>query len=230
MKRFTAFVTGTDTEVGKTVITAGLLKAFEQQGFSTLGLKPVSAGCDVTDDGLRNEDALLLQKAASVKAAYETVNPVAYEPAIAPHIAAMENGKLLTASGLEGFIRGAMLKPAQVKLIEGAGGWFTPLSYQETLADLVKRLNVPVILVVGMRLGCLNHALLTVAALQTSGLTLAGWVANRVDPEMGRFDENLETLKQMVDAPCLGVVPHLEQASCDQVAQYLDVTPIISGR
>ncbi|MFC3153518.1 dethiobiotin synthase [Litoribrevibacter euphylliae] len=230
MKRFTAFITGTDTEVGKTFVTAGLLKAFEAEGYSTLGLKPVSAGCDVTEDGLRNEDALALQQAASVKVAYESVNPVAYEPAIAPHIAAMEKGKLLTASSLEGFVRGALLKPAQVKLIEGAGGWFTPLNYRETLADLVKKLDVPVILVVGMRLGCLNHALLTVAALQSSGLKLAGWVANRVDPEMSRYEENLETLKQMIDAPCLGEVPFLENKSAEAVAEYLSILEVISGR
>jgi dethiobiotin synthetase len=230
MKRFTAFVTGTDTEVGKTLVTAGLLKAFENEGYSTLGLKPVSAGCEVTEDGLRNEDALMLQEAATVQASYDVVNPVAYEPAIAPHIAAMEKGKLLTASGLEGFVRGALLKPAQVKLIEGAGGWFTPLSYRETLADLVKRLDVPVILVVGMRLGCLNHALLTVAALQSSGLKLEGWVANRIDPEMNRYQENFDTLKQMIDAPCLGEVPYLTSPDLGRVAACLDVQPVISSR
>lgn len=230
MKRFTAFITGTDTEVGKTFITAGLLKAFEKQGYTTLGLKPVSAGCEVTEDGLRNEDALALQQAATEKVVYEVVNPVAYEPAIAPHIAAMEKGKLLTASSLEGFVRGALLKPAKVKLIEGAGGWFTPLNYRETLADLVKKLEVPVILVVGMRLGCLNHALLTVAALQASGLRLAGWVANQIDPEMSRYEENLETLKQMIDAPCLGEVPFVEGATADQVAEHLSVSEMISGR
>lgn len=228
MKRFSAFVTGTDTEVGKTFVTSALLKAFEKEGYSTLGLKPVSAGCEVTDEGLRNEDALMLQAASSEKVAYETINPVAYEPAIAPHIAAMEKGKLLSASGLEGFVRGAMLKPAKVKLIEGAGGWFTPLSYRETLADLVKRLNVPVILVVGMRLGCINHALLTVSAIETSGLKLVGWVANRVDAEMDRYEENVETLKQMINAPCLGEVPHVESGDPDQVSGVLNISPLIS--
>lgn len=228
MKRFSAFVTGTDTEVGKTFVTSALLKAFEKEGYSTLGLKPVSAGCEVTDEGLRNEDALMLQAASSEKVAYEMINPVAYEPAIAPHIAAMEKGKLLSASGLEGFVRGAMLKPAKVKLIEGAGGWFTPLSYRETLADLVKRLNVPVILVVGMRLGCINHALLTVSAIETSGLKLVGWVANRVDAEMDRYEENVETLKQMINAPCLGEVPHVESGDPDQVSGVLNLSPLTS--
>ena len=228
MKRFSAFITGTDTEVGKTFVTSALLKAFEKEGYSTLGLKPVSAGCEVTEDGLRNEDALMLQAASSEKAAYETINPVAYEPAIAPHIAAMEKGKLLSASGLEGFVRGAMLKPAKVKLIEGAGGWFTPLSYRETLADLVKRLNVPVILVVGMRLGCINHALLTVSAIEGSGLNLVGWVANRVDAEMDRYEENVETLKQMINAPCLGEVPYVASGDTDQVINSLDISSLVS--
>ena len=229
MKRFTAFVTGTDTEIGKTLVTSALLKAFEKEGYSTLGLKPVSAGCEMTDDGLRNEDALCLQEASSIKVAYETVNPVAYEPAIAPHIAAMEKGKLLSASGLEGFVRGAMLKPAQVKLIEGAGGWFTPLSYRETLADLTKRLNVPVVLVVGIRLGCINHALLTATAIESVGLKLAGWVANKVDPEMSRYDENVETLKQMINAPCLGEIPFLSTDQLDTACDFLDISPLISG-
>jgi len=228
VKRFSAFITGTDTEVGKTFVTSALLKAFEKEGYSTLGLKPVSAGCEVTEDGLRNEDALMLQAASSEKAAYETINPVAYEPAIAPHIAAMEKGKLLSASGLEGFVRGAMLKPAKVKLIEGAGGWFTPLSYRETLADLVKRLNVPVILVVGMRLGCINHALLTVSAIEGSGLNLVGWVANRVDAEMDRYEENVETLKQMINAPCLGEVPYVASGDTDQVINSLDISSLVS--
>lgn len=229
VNRYTAFVAGTDTDVGKTVVTAGLLKAFEAQEYSTLGLKPVSAGCEVTDEGLRNEDALILQAASSVKVRYETINPVAYEPAIAPHIAAMDSGKNLSASGLEGFIRGAMLKPAKVKLIEGAGGWFTPLSYRETLADLVKRLDVPVILVVGMRLGCLNHALLTLSAIQQSGLTLAGWVANKIEPEMSRYQENFDTLTNMLGTPCLGEVPLLEDSSPSNVAKYLDVSVLINN-
>ncbi len=229
ISRYSAFVTGTDTDVGKTVVTAGLLKAFEKEGYTTLGLKPVSAGCEVTDDGLRNEDALLLQAASTEAVRYETVNPVAYEPAIAPHIAAMEKGKLLTASGLEGYVRGAMLKPAKVKLIEGAGGWFTPLSYRETLADLVQKLQVPVILVVGMRLGCINHSLLTFTAIQKSGLKVSGWVANRVDPDMSHYKENFETLEQMMDAPCLGEVPYLEEKSAVSVSEHLDVSCLING-
>jgi dethiobiotin synthetase len=230
MKRYSAFVTGTDTEVGKTFVTAALLKAFEASGYTTLGLKPVSAGCEVTEEGLRNEDALILQQASTQKAAYETINPVAYEPAIAPHIAAMEKETLLSANALEGFVRGGMLKPATVKLIEGAGGWFTPLNYRETLADLVKRLDVPVIMVVGMRLGCINHALLTATAIESSGLKLAGWVANKVDPEMSRYSENVETLKQMISAPCLGEVPFISSDMDQDVSQYLDVSPLIEHR
>lgn len=228
-QRFTAFVTGTDTEVGKTVITAGLLKAFEAQGYTTLGLKPVAAGCETTEDGLRNEDALLLQHTSSEKVSYSVVNPVAFEPAIAPHIAAMAEQRLLTASSLEGFVRGALLKPAKVKLIEGAGGWFTPLSYRETLADLPRLLKVPVIMVVGMRLGCINHALLTAEAIRQSGLHLCGWVANCIDPEMLSYDENRDTLSHMLGAPLLGEVPYLDDVKIDQVANVLDVSSLIEG-
>lgn len=228
-QRFSAFVTGTDTEVGKTLVTAGLLKAFEKEGYTTLGLKPLAAGCENTEDGLRNEDALLLQHNSTEQVPYSVINPVAFEPAIAPHIAAMAEKRLLTASSLEGYVRGALLRPAKVKLIEGAGGWFTPLSYRETLADLPRLLKVPVILVVGMRLGCINHALLTAEAVRQTGLNLCGWVANRMDPDMQCYEENRDTLSNMLGAPLLGEVPHFDQVDIDQVAESLDVSALIEN-
>lgn len=215
------FIAGTDTDAGKTVITAGLLEKANQQGLRTIGLKPIAAGCEVTSAGLRNDDALQLQAAASVESSYEAVNPIAYEPPIAPHIAAAQQGDMLSSARVVGLCRGAMMKPADLLLIEGAGGWRVPLNNRETLAAIPQQLNLPVILVVGMKLGCINHALLTAEAIRRDGLQLAGWVANRVDPHMACYEENVATLKTMLMAPCLGEVPFLESVSPVEVAKYL---------
>lgn len=201
------FIAGTDTDVGKTFIACELLKAFGKRGLSTMALKPIAAGCHMTDAGLRNEDALLLQQAMTVELPYEQVNPVAVLPPIAPHIALQQLGKRITVGQLAGYCRGAFMTPADITLVEGAGGWRVPLSRGETLAGLAKELQLPVILVVGMKLGCLNHALLTAEAILADGLSLAGWVANQIDPEMAFLDENIVTLQAMLPAPCLGVVP-----------------------
>ena len=222
------FVAGTDTDVGKTVIAQGLLVAAARQGLSTLALKPVAAGCEQTPDGLRNSDALALQAAMTETLHYEQVNPVALEPAIAPHIAAAQAGRRLTVAQLTGFCRGALMRRVDFALVEGAGGWRVPLNAGESLAGLAKSLNLPVILVVGMRLGCINHALLTAEAIARDGLPLAGWVANRVDPNMSEYEANLATLKQMIPAPCLGEVPFLddETSKIERVADHLNLTPL----
>lgn len=227
MAKHRFFIAGTDTDAGKTVVTAGLLAKANQQGLSTLGLKPISAGCEVTVDGLRNGDALALQAAASIESSYEQVNPIAYEPPIAPHIAAQQQGDTLSAARIVGLCRGAMMKPADLLLIEGAGGWRVPLNNRETLAMIPQQLNLPVILVVGMKLGCLSHALLTAEAIRRDGLQLAGWVANRVDADMSCYEENVATLKAMLMAPCLGEVPHLENTDAELVAEYLDIATLI---
>ena len=189
------FVTGTCTDVGKTFVTVALLHQLKQENYQTLALKPIAAGCEQTPDGLRNEDALLLQSAMTASLSYEQINPVALERAAAPHLVAAEEGRRITVSRLEGICRGALLTPADVTLVEGAGGWRVPLNERETLADLAVALKMPVILVVGMRLGCINHALLTQEAIQRDGLPIAGWVANHVDPDMAYADENVETLQ-----------------------------------
>ncbi len=227
MAKHTFFIAGTDTDVGKTVVTAGLLEAANKIGLSTIGMKPVAAGCQQTEAGLRNEDALLLQKAMSVNLPYEQINPVALEPAIAPHIAADQVGKRLLASQLAGYCRGVMMQPADIMLIEGAGGWRVPLNRSETLAGLAKELQLPVILVVGMKLGCINHALLTVEAIRRDGLMMAGWVANQCH-EMDCYDENLATLKELIGAPCLGEIPVLEEVTSAVVANYLSVDLVIN--
>lgn len=227
MAKKTFFITGTDTDVGKTLVASGLLAAAQRQGMSTAGLKPVAAGCEQTESGLRNADALLLQSVTNIPLVYEQINPVALVSAIAPHIAAQQEKRNLSADRLAGFCRSSM-NQAQLTLIEGAGGWRVPLNARETMADLVRLLQVPVVLVVGMRLGCINHALLSVEAIRSDGLMLAGWVANCVDADMPVLAENIETLMQRIPAPCLGVVPRLTDISPAIVAGYLDVQPLMA--
>ncbi|MAY37070.1 MAG: dethiobiotin synthase [Spongiibacteraceae bacterium] len=217
------FIAGTDTEIGKTTIACGLLEAGNQRGWRTLALKPVAAGAEPSEDGPRNDDAVALMQSASVKLSYEQVNPVLFEPPIAPHIAAQQVGKRLTVSQLAGYCRGSLMTPSDLALVEGAGGWRVPLSGRETLAGLAVELQLLVILVVGMKLGCLNHALLTAEAIRRDGLQLAGWVANTVDSNMSCFEENVETLRQLLPAPCLGVVPSLSDCSPDKVAAHLQI-------
>ncbi|WP_432472179.1 dethiobiotin synthase [Amphritea sp. HPY] len=227
MARNAIFVAGTDTDVGKTLVAAGLLQAANNRGLKTVAVKPVAAGCEQTEDGLRNADALLLQQTASLKISYEQVNPIALEPAIAPHIAAQQLGRRLDADRMAALCRGVMMQPADLVVIEGAGGWRVPLNSRQTLADLPKQLKVPVVLVIGMKLGCISHALLTVEAIVKDGLRLAGWVANRIDPDMSCYQENLDTLKGMLSAPLLGEIPVLNDTSPKTVADYLDIDPIV---
>ncbi len=221
------FVTGTDTEIGKTTIAAALLHAARVGGLSTAAVKPVAAGCERTSDGLRNEDALALQAECSPALAYELINPITLEAAIAPHIAAKEEGAALTLEILAGACLQVFDRERDLTLVEGAGGWRVPLNDDELLSELAVELKLPVVLVVGMRLGCINHALLTCEAIAADGLQLAGWVANHVDPDMSRPDENLATLQQLIKAPLLGRVPRLESADAASVAAHLDVTPLV---
>jgi len=217
------FITGTDTDIGKTVIATGFLAAANQAGLRTAAIKPIAAGCELTEQGMTNTDALQLQAAASHQLSYQQINPVALEPAIAPHIAANEAGKRLSAARLTGFCRGLSLLPVDLVVLEGAGGWRVPINERETLADVARELNCAVVIVVGMRLGCLNHTLLTIEAIRRDGLKIAGWVANIIDPDMPRLDENIDTLKQRIAEPCLGTVPKLKDISPQQVAEYLTV-------
>ena len=221
------FIAGTDTDVGKTTVAAGLLHAAALKGLSTLGAKPVASGCEVTAKGLRNSDALALMAASSVKLSYEQINPVAFEPAIAPHIAAREAGVALTVGSLLGPMRHVLAQNADFTLIEGAGGWRVPLSDQANLSDLAIALKLPVILVVGVRLGAISHALLSAEAIARDGLHLVGWVANIIAPKTARLEENLATLAERLPAPCLGRVPYLKDASAQSVAEHLHLDLII---
>lgn len=197
------FVAGTDTEIGKTFVACALLHALRNQGISAIGMKPVAAG---TDEKGRNDDVEALIAASGVEAPRELVNPYLYAPAIAPHIAAVEAGRPIDLERIAQSF--AALRPlADAIVVEGVGGFCVPLGPQVDAADLAQRLALPVILVVGMRLGCINHALLSAQAIAARGLTLAGWVANRIDPQMARFDENLASLEARLAAPLLGVIP-----------------------
>ncbi|MCU1717771.1 dethiobiotin synthase [Pseudomonas sp. 5P_3.1_Bac2] len=222
------FLTGTDTEIGKTTIAAGLLHAARQAGLSTAAAKPVASGCQLTAQGLRNDDALALLGECTLALRYEEVNPVAFAPPIAPHLAARDIGVNLDVASLLAPVQAIVAKQADFTLVEGAGGWRVPLAGQQTLADLAIALKLPVILVVGVRLGCINHALLSAEAIARDGLHLAGWVANLVDPHSSRVEDNLATLGERLPALCLGFVPHLASPSPAEVAGYLDLTPLLS--
>jgi len=196
------FVTGTDTGVGKTWTACRLLSKARAEKLSCYGLKPVAAGCKQTPEGPRNEDALALMAASSLTVDYGLVNPVALQAAIAPHVAAQQENRRLSADRLLGYVQGTVMNyRADLILVEGAGGWRVPLNDRESLAHLAVALQWPVILVVGMRLGCLNHALLTAEAIQRDGLSLAGWVANDLGDPMPHLAENIETLERWLPAP-----------------------------
>jgi dethiobiotin synthetase len=222
-ERVAYFVTGTDTEVGKTLCTAALLRVARLQGLRTVGMKPIASGCEATAAGLQNEDALAhLAETSAPLPAYAAVNPYAFAPAIAPHIAAAEAGVTVDFQHIAA--RWAELtQHRDFALMEGAGGWQVPIDATRFFPDLAVHLQLPVVLVVGLRLGCINHALLTAQAIAARGLRLAGWVGNRIDPQFSRLDDNLAALHRHLPAPCLGVVPPLpETALAARVAAAAD--------
>lgn len=223
-KRF--FVTGTDTEVGKTVASSALLQAANQLGFNTAGYKPVASGSDLTAQGLRNEDALALQRNSRVALSYEQVNPYTFAEPTSPHIISADEGRPIAAAALSSGLR-ELERLADWVLVEGAGGWFTPLSHTLTFADWAQQEQLPVILVVGVKLGCINHAMLTAQAVRQAGLPLAGWIANDVQPPGKRHGEYLATLKNRLAAPFLGEIPWLvDIAQRDDLGQYLDLSAL----
>lgn len=214
------FVTGTDTGVGKTLVSCALLHAYAAAGRVAAGMKPVAAGCEETPEGLRCEDVALLRRASGVQAPLELVNPYAFVPPISPHIAAAEAGQVIDLERIRRAYE-ALTGLAEQVVVEGVGGFRVPLGKHADTADLARLLSLPVVLVVGMRLGCLSHALLTAEAISSRDLRLVGWVANRVDPGMACFEANLESLQQRLDAPLLGVVAHAPQPDPIEVARDL---------
>ena len=215
------FITGTDTEVGKTIASTALLQAAKVAGFCSVGYKPVASGCEVTEQGVRNSDALALQRNSVLALPYETVNPLAFVEPTSPHIVSAEEGRPITFSQLSAGLA-ALSSQSDWVLTEGAGGWFTPLSDTTTFADWVELEQLPVVLVVGVKLGCINHAMLTAQAVQASGLRLAGWIANDIQPPGKRHQEYMATLTQRLPAPLLGEIPYLsDSADFDHLGQYL---------
>ena len=214
------FITGTDTEIGKTEITLGLMAAIQQKGHRVLGMKPIASGAEPTYNGLRNDDALRIQQQGSLDIAYEMINPYAFEPPIAPHLAAEEAGVELDFHKIHDHLN-ILSRQADFVIVEGVGGWKVPLGRNGGVAELTLTLGLPVVMVVGLRLGCINHALLTAESIISSGCHFTGWIANAVDSDMAFQQENIATLERELPAPLLGKVDHMDTVNTDSVMKNL---------
>ncbi len=225
------FITGTDTEIGKTFVSTALLHAFNVHGLRTAAMKPIAAGAEYRDGKWLNEDACQLADAANVCLPAEVVTPYLLTEPAAPHIVAAQQGVELNIASIVA-CHAKALQVADIVIVEGVGGFRVPLNATQDTADLALALNLPVVLVVGMRLGCLNHALLTAEAIAARGLKLAGWVANQIDPMMRYAHKNIDTLclhlSQHYQAPLLGIVPHLQSAYARDAMTYLDIEPLLA--
>ncbi len=222
----TFFITGTDTDAGKTFCTVALLRAFAQLRLRVIGMKPVAAGAAV---GGLNDDVTALMAASNVAADVADVNPYCFTRAIAPHIAAAEENRVISITHIQQCLQ-RLCAHSDVVLIEGAGGFLVPLDDETTMADLAVALDAPIILVVGMRLGCLNHALLTAEAIRARGLTLAGWIANCIDPTMTAQFENIKTLEDRLNTPLLGIMPYIKAGSQPPATagNYMNISTLLS--
>ncbi|WP_288987468.1 dethiobiotin synthase [uncultured Pseudoalteromonas sp.] len=215
------FITGTDTDAGKTHVTSLLLKLLAQHKKRAIGFKPIASGCEMAFEQLVNADALMIMESATVSAKYDIINPFAFAPPIAPHIAAEQAGINITVEKLSMAYQHVKQQGADYLLTEGAGGWALPINNNEYLYDWVKAEQLPVILVVGMKLGCINHALLTAAHMQSLGINCVGWIANQVDANMDEFQANLDSLKTRLPFPLLAISPYTEQAPKLQIYKTL---------
>jgi dethiobiotin synthetase len=220
------FIAGTDTGIGKTHAACALIHALREAGHTTCGMKPVASGCESTPQGLRNEDALALQAASSMAVDYDLINPMALSEPMAPHLAAAHEGVAISLSPLR-FAFDQLRENHRRVVVEGVGGWLVPLAPELSAADIAKEWQLPVILVVGLRLGCLNHALLSARVIQTDGCQLLGWIGNTIDPHMLALDENLATLRELMPVPCLGVLPH--NVAPEQAATHLQAAVVALG-
>ena len=216
------FITGTDTGVGKTLVSCALIHSFVSRGLKVVGMKPVASGSEQTPEGLRNADALAMQSTANVTAEYGLINPYCFAPAIAPHLAARQAGQEIGLSRLRSAYQ-QLEKLADVVVVEGAGGWRVPSEPVGYLSDFPEALRLDVILVVGLRLGCLNHALLSAQAIQSGPCRLAGWVGNHVEATFVEADANIATLQQRLEVPCLGIIPNIKLGRTDRLDQYLNI-------
>lgn len=219
---FSVYITGTDTGVGKTLASSALLHALRGHDLRAVGMKPVASGCEHIGGAWKNADALALQDAGEPGIAYADINPFALEHPLAPELAARDAGIEVTLSPiLQAHAR--LADQADALIIEGVGGWAVPLSASLMQVDLVRALRLPVLLVVGLRLGCLNHALLSARAIAADGAHLAGWIASHVDPAMERVDDNIAMLRARMPAPCWGVLPHAPDADPRAMAGHLRI-------
>lgn len=216
------FITGTDTEVGKTWCSLGLMSKLQQQGKTVVAMKPVASGCRQTAAGLRNGDALLLQAQGSVPTDYALINPYAFAPAIAPHIAAEQSGRRIGINTIKQNLQ-RLQQQAEMVIVEGVGGWQVPLNENESVADLAKALGLPVILVVGLKLGCINHALLSAESIRSTGCQLAGWIANTINPNMAAMAENIQAIEARIGTPLLGIVPYRDELDASGIADSLSL-------
>jgi dethiobiotin synthetase len=221
------FITGTDTDVGKTWVTAGLLHAFNGEGLRTVAMKPVASGCETIAGQLRNADAMLLMRHMGAQADYRQVNPYTFAPAIAPHIAAAQAGQRIDLENIQQTAE-RLARCADLLLVEGVGGWQVPLNDTQTVADLATRLRLPVIMVVAIRLGCLNHALLTAQSIKASGLPLAGWVANMAEAADPIAQENIVALQQRLDSPMLANIPLLKDFDVKKISEHFDPSLLLA--
>ena len=226
-KTIELFVTGTDTDVGKTVVSAGILANANYHGFTTVGFKPISAGCEVTAAGLRNEDAVALQRKASIDCEYDLVNPIAYQAPIAPHIAAKHHNETIDLEKVDQSYALLLAKQPELLLTEGAGGWQLPIEDTRYFSEWVAKKQLDVVLVVGIKLGCLNHAVLTAQAIAASGANLVGWVANSLSSDIANYDEMVATLKQVLVKPLLGEIPYFSSTEQQTPELHLDLSSIL---
>lgn len=214
------FITGTDTEIGKTWCSVTLMHYFQGQGRSAIGMKPVASGCQWVDGQLKNEDALMLQEHASVHVPYPLVNPYAFEQPVSPHIASIKAGQSIELSFIKQGLD-AIKNRADVVIVEGVGGWMAPLNTTEDVSDLALALQIPIILVVGIRLGCINHAKLTYSAIKAKGVHCSGWIANCTQADMLAQEHNIQTIKAYIDAPLLGELAFCPEADFAKLSKHL---------
>lgn len=220
MRTTSYYITGTDTGIGKSVASAALLHALRARGLRAVGMKPVASGCEATAEGWRNEDALALQGASDPVPAYADVNPYALPNPLAPELAAGDAGVSIALPPIvAAYAR--LATQADAVVVEGVGGWAAPLTATLDQIDVVRALQLPVVMVVGLRLGCINHARLTARAIEADGATLLGWIGNEIDPAMARMDDNFAILQRVLPAPCLGRLPFMTAPDAQVLASRL---------
>ena len=214
------FITGTDTHIGKTEITCALIEFFKRKGYLTIGMKPVAAGTEVIDNQIINSDVHKFLSINSIRKPVEIINPYSFDQAIAPHIAStLSSNEILFSKIKKNFL--LLQKDCEYLFVEGAGGYKVPLTKNKSIPDLISYLNTPIILVVGIRLGCINHTMLTVEAIKNNNHNLSGWVANCIDSSMNKVDENIKYLVDNIEAPFMGKIPFQKKINSIKIADYL---------